>query len=141
MVNEMTSTQDRTSIQPKTGKDISRVDGRLKVTGEACYAAEFPLEGMAHGCIIQSTIAKGRIKAIDTDKAEQLPGVLVILTHENAPKFNSLEGVDFGSGHAGENLLPLQSDRIYFDAQHIGVVVAETYEQITVMFQNKFVRL
>ena len=128
MVNDMTSTQDRTSIQPKTGKDISRVDGRLKVTGEACYAAEFPLEGIAHACIIQSTIAKGRIKAIDTAKAE-LPGVLAILTHENAPKFNSLEGVDFGSGHAGENLLPLQSDRIYFDAQHIGVVVAETYEQ------------
>ena len=125
----MTSTQDRTKIQQVTGKDISRVDGRLKVMGEACYSAEFPLEGIAHGYLIQSTIARGRIKAIDTSKAEQLPGVLAILTHQNAPKLNSLEGGDFSSGMAGENLLPLQSDRVYFDGQHIGIVVAETYEQ------------
>lgn len=125
----MTSTQDRTNIQQKTGKDISRVDGKLKVTGEACYSAEFPLEGIAHGYLIQSTIARGRIKAIDTSKAEQLPGVLAILTHKNAPKLNSLESGDFSSGHAGENFLPLQSDRVYFDGQHIGIVVAQTYEQ------------
>lgn len=129
MINEMTSTQDRTKIQQVTGKNISRVDGRLKVTGEACYSAEFPLEGIAHGYLIQSTIARGRIKAIDTSTAEQLPGVLAILTHQNAPKLNSLEGGDFGSGHAGENLLPLQSDKVYFDGQHIGIVIAETYEQ------------
>ena len=102
----MTSTQDRTKIQQKTGKDISRVDGRLKVMGEACYAAEFPLEGIAHGCLIQSTIARGRIKAIDTSKAE-LPGVLAILTHQNAPKLNSLAGSDFTGGHPGENLFTL----------------------------------
>ncbi|MEM8720177.1 MAG: hypothetical protein AAGE84_12840 [Cyanobacteria bacterium P01_G01_bin.39] len=38
----MTSTQDRTNIQSTTGKDVDRVDGRLKVMGEACYAAEYP---------------------------------------------------------------------------------------------------
>lgn len=124
----MTSTQDKTNIQQQTGKDISRVDGRLKVTGEACYAAEFPLEGIAHGYLIQSTIAKGKIKAIDTSEAE-LPGVLGILTHQNAPKINSLAGGDFGSGYPGDKFLPLQSDRIYFDGQHIGIVIAETLEQ------------
>ncbi|WP_319422653.1 xanthine dehydrogenase family protein molybdopterin-binding subunit [Pleurocapsa sp. FMAR1] len=124
----MTSTQE-TKIQQVTGKDISRVDGRLKVTGEACYSAEFPLEGITHGYLIQSTIAKGRIKVIDTSTAEQLPGVLAILTHQNAPKLNSLEGGDMASGLAGENLLPLQSDQVYFDGQHIGIVIAETYEQ------------
>ncbi|WP_019507307.1 xanthine dehydrogenase family protein molybdopterin-binding subunit [Pleurocapsa sp. PCC 7319] len=124
----MTSTQDKTNIQQQTGKDISRVDGRLKVTGEACYSAEFPLEGIAHGYLIQSTIAKGRIKAIDTSEAE-LPGVLAILTHQNAPKINALADGDFGSGYPGDKFLPLQSDRIYFDGQHIGIVIAETLEQ------------
>ncbi len=125
----MTSTQDRTNIQQQTGKELSRVDGRLKVTGEACYSAEFPLEGITHGYLIQSTIAKGRIKEIDISTAEQLPGVLAILTHQNAPKINSLAGGDMASGHAGENFLPLQSDRVYFDGQHIGIVIAQTYEQ------------
>lgn len=124
----MTSTQDLTNIQQKTGKDISRVDGRLKVTGEACYSAEFPLEGIAHGYLIQSTIARGRIKAIDTSKAE-LPGVLAIITHQNAPKLNSLKSSDFSGGYPGENFLPLQDDKVYFDGQHIGIVIAETYEQ------------
>ncbi len=125
----MTSTQDRTNIQQQTGKELSRVDGRLKVTGEACYSAEFPLEGITHGYLIQSTIAKGRIKAIDTSTAEYLPGVLAILTHQNAPKLNSLEGADFDSGYSVETLLPLQSDRVYYDGQHIGIVIAQTYEQ------------
>ncbi|MEM8720176.1 MAG: hypothetical protein AAGE84_12835 [Cyanobacteria bacterium P01_G01_bin.39] len=79
--------------------------------------------------MIQSTISKGKITAINTGKAEQLPGVLAIFTHQNAPKFNSLEGADFMSGHPGEKLLPLQSDEVYFDGQYIGIVVAETYEQ------------
>ncbi|MBE9046328.1 xanthine dehydrogenase family protein molybdopterin-binding subunit [Pleurocapsales cyanobacterium LEGE 10410] len=125
----MTSTQDRTNIQAKTGKNIDRVDGRLKVTGEACYSAEFPLEGIAHGYIIQSTIAKGTIEAIDTSQAEQLPGVLAILTHQNAPKLNSLKSKNFGGGYPGENFLPLQDNQVHFDGQHIGIVVAETYEQ------------
>ena len=47
------------------GKPVSRVDGPAKVTGQAKYAAEFNVPGLAHGFVVSSTIAKGRIKKID----------------------------------------------------------------------------
>jgi len=52
------------------GKPIDRVDGRLKVTGNAPYSAEFPLKNLAYGVTVQSTIASGRIQSIDTHGAE-----------------------------------------------------------------------
>ena len=52
-----------------TGEPHSRVDGPAKVTGAARYAAEFSLPDLAYGAIVQSTIAKGRITAIDTAAA------------------------------------------------------------------------
>ncbi len=110
------------------GKPINRVDGRLKVMGAARYAAEIPQDNIAHAVLIQSTIAKGRIKDIDTSEAERAPGVFAVLTHRNAPKLNQTEG-SFFSGKPGEKLVPLQSDEVFYDGQHIGVVVAETFEQ------------
>ena len=68
------------------GEPLSRVDGPAKVTGAASYAAEFALPDLAYGAIVQSTIAKGRITAIDTAAAERAPGVLAVITHANAPK-------------------------------------------------------
>lgn len=104
------------------GKPLNRTDGRLKVMGEARYAAEFPVAKMTHGVTIQSTISKGEITQIDTRAAEALPGVLLIMTHLNAPKASG----DAGSG----SKLPLLPDtQVYYSGQHIGVVVAETLEQ------------
>ena len=68
------------------GQPISRVDGRLKVTGGATYAAEFDVPGQAHGAIVRSTIANGRIASIDSTAAERAPGVITVLTHRNAPR-------------------------------------------------------
>src|SRR5204863_6151400 len=65
---------------------LSRVDGRQKVTGGARYAAEFDVPNVAHGSIARSTIASGRITAIDSTAAEKAPGVIAVLTHLNAPK-------------------------------------------------------
>ena len=59
------------------GKPVSRVDGPAKVTGQAKYAAEFNVPGLAHGFVVSSTIAKGRIKKIDRSAAIAVPGVLV----------------------------------------------------------------
>jgi len=67
------------------GKPLDRVDGRLKVTGKARYTAEHHLPGLAYGVLVGSTIAEGRIAAIDTAAAEEAPGVIAILTHRNAP--------------------------------------------------------
>jgi xanthine dehydrogenase YagR molybdenum-binding subunit len=81
-----------------TGKPIDRVDGRLKVMGAAHYAAEFPINNIAHAVIIQSTIAKGRIQDIDVSATERSPGVLAAITHRNAPKLNELQEEDSVKG-------------------------------------------
>lgn len=72
------------NAQPASvGKPVDRVDGRLKVTGKAKYAAEFPLPNLAHGVLVTSTVAKGRIAALDTAEAEKSPGVLAVMTHKS----------------------------------------------------------
>src|SRR5438445_3919830 len=73
--------------QGVVGKPLDRVDGRLKVTGRARYAYEVE-QGPAvpYGFVVQASIGKGRIKFIDTSSAEQAPGVVLVLTHRNAPE-------------------------------------------------------
>jgi xanthine dehydrogenase YagR molybdenum-binding subunit len=72
---------------PIIGQPVSRVDGRLKVTGEARYAAEFdPGPNLAYAVIVDSTIPNGRVASIDASAAEQAPGVLRVITHLNAPR-------------------------------------------------------
>lgn len=110
------------------GKPINRVDGRLKVTGAAHYAAEFPFKNIAHAVLVKSTIAKGRIANIDSVDAENTPGVLAVITHLNAPRLNPYDDRGFLKIKPGEKFVPLQSDEIYYDGQNIGIVVAETLE-------------
>ena len=70
------------------GQPISRVDGRLKVTGGARYTADIPFGDIAHAAIAYSTIANGRTVSIDTAAAEKAPGVLAVFTHHNMPRMN-----------------------------------------------------
>jgi xanthine dehydrogenase YagR molybdenum-binding subunit len=113
-----------------TGKPIDRVDGRLKVTGTATYTAEFKPQNMAYGCAVQSTVTKGRIRNIDTRVAERSPGVIKVMTYENAMSLHFPSGSDPGAGKYGEkDLLPLQSNRIFYDGQYVAIVIAETFEQ------------
>jgi len=113
-----------------TGKPIDRVDGRLKVTGSAQYAAEFPMKDLAYGVAITSTIARGHIRSLDTTRAEKLPGVFGILSYKNSMSLHFPQGNDPGSGkYAEKDLLPLQSDRIFYDGQMIAVAIADTFEK------------
>ena len=114
----------------QVGKPLNRVDGKLKVTGGAQYSAEFPLENLAYAVCVSSTIARGRIKNIDTTAAEALPGVLGIITHENAPNLQLVESFAHG-GQAAEKRQPLQEPIVHHSGQHIGVVVADTLELAT----------
>ncbi|MHC5936923.1 xanthine dehydrogenase family protein molybdopterin-binding subunit [Nostoc sp.] len=104
------------------GKPLNRVDGHLKVTGGARYSAEFPIAKMTYGVTIQSTIAKGKIAQIDTKAAEQAPGVIAVITHLNAPKASGEKG-------NGNKLQVLQDNAVLYSGQHIGVVVADTFER------------
>jgi xanthine dehydrogenase YagR molybdenum-binding subunit len=112
-----------------TGKPIDRVDGRLKITGRATYSAEFQIPNIAHGVIVTSTITKGHINQIDSTLAMKIPGVINVLTYKNSLNLHFPQGSDPGSGkYAEKDLLPLQSDRIFYDGQAIAVVIAETLE-------------
>ncbi len=112
------------------GKPIDRVDGNLKVRGRATYVAEFMPEGLVYAVTLQSNISKGSIKSIDTGDAAQLRGVIAVITYKNAMRLQPATGSnDPGSGKFGEkDLLPLQDNKIYYDGQHIAMVVAETFE-------------
>lgn len=112
------------------GKPLNRVDGNLKVTGDAHYSAELPQEKLAYAVAIPSTIARGKITSIDTSAAENLSGVVSVITHENAPKLQPLKTFMEG-GAAAEKRLPLQDNSVYYSGEHIGLVIADTLEQAT----------
>src|SRR5436309_1600508 len=111
------------------GQPISRIDGRQKVTGRATYAAEFDAPGQAHGAIVRSTIANGRIASIDTAAAERAPGVVTVLTHRNAPRLAYRAHKAVVDPDVGERLHVLQDDRVSHQGQPIALVIADTLEQ------------
>jgi xanthine dehydrogenase YagR molybdenum-binding subunit len=107
------------------GEPAPRIDGRLKVTGEALYASDIAVRNPAFAFFVTSTIAKGRIDAIDLSDALSVPGVLDILTHENT----AMNEVKFSTGGGGattswQNLGP----DIGHDGQIVAVVLADTFE-------------
>jgi xanthine dehydrogenase YagR molybdenum-binding subunit len=98
------------------GASVTRVDGRLKVTGAAKYSADFTADKIAYGVIVQSTIPSGRITGMDTAQAEQALGVIAVMTPQNAPKLSSPEN----------RLSLLQDEVVNYNRQPIAVVIAES---------------
>jgi CO/xanthine dehydrogenase Mo-binding subunit len=122
----MTATTTATQTAASVGAAVDRVDGPAKATGAARYPADFGFAELAHAVLVQSTIAAGRIRRIDTAAAEGAPGVLTVITHRNAPRLARARG-GLGMGPPP----PLQDDRIVHHGQHIAVVVARTLEEAT----------
>ena len=111
---------------PVIGVPRNRVDGRDKVTGTATYTCDRALEGMLHAVVVPSAIAYGRVVSIDASRARRAAGVVLVMTHENAPKVNAKKAT------AGDTLLfLLQEATVEFDRQPVAVVVAGTFEQAT----------
>jgi len=111
------------------GKPTSRVDGRAKVTGTAKYAAEYTAPGLAHGFVVSSAIAKGRIRRIHTADALAVDGVLDVFTHEHRPKLaSSHEKYTDEVAPSGSPFRPLYDDKILFSGQPVALVVAEEFE-------------
>ncbi|NOG70396.1 xanthine dehydrogenase family protein molybdopterin-binding subunit [Roseicella sp. DB1501] len=112
------------------GAPVSRLDGPLKVRGQAPFAAEFPLDGMVYAAIAFSAVAKGRIAALDLAAAEAAPGVVLVMTHANTPRLQPMPLFLTAEKAAGGDDLPvMQDDRIHWNGQPIAVVLAETQEQ------------
>jgi xanthine dehydrogenase YagR molybdenum-binding subunit len=105
------------------GQPIDRIDGRLKVTGRAKYAAEFAVPGVVHAVLVQSTIGAGLIMSFDIACAQAMPGVLAVITPEGAPKLPLKGGAQMVRAPL------LQDMNILFNGQHIAVVVADTLER------------
>ena len=116
-------------MAPYVGTATSRVDGRAKVTGAAKYAAEFNVPGLAHGSVVTSTIAKGRIARLDASQALLVAGVIDVLTHENRPRMaGANDAYKDDVAPEGAPYRPLYDDRILFNGQPIALVVAEELE-------------
>jgi xanthine dehydrogenase YagR molybdenum-binding subunit len=112
------------------GAPVSRIDGPLKVQGKATFAAEFPMDQMVYAALAYSTIPKGRIASLDTAEAEAAPGVVLVMTHRNAPRMQPMPMILTGAkALGGDNLPILQDDLIHWNGQPIAVALAETQEQ------------
>jgi xanthine dehydrogenase YagR molybdenum-binding subunit len=111
------------------GEPLSRIDGRLKVTGVARYTADIPFEAVAQATFVYSTIANGRTVSIDAAAAEKAPGVVAVLTHKSMPRMNALPWSHLHP--QGQTYLPLQDDRIHYSGQPVALVVADTLDQAT----------
>ena len=63
------------------GDPLDRVDGPLKVRGSATYSSDVTYPDLTHAALVQSTIAAGTIRRIDTARTEAAPGVIAVITH------------------------------------------------------------
>jgi xanthine dehydrogenase YagR molybdenum-binding subunit len=107
------------------GAALPRIDGPLKTTGSAKYASDYNFPRMAYAVPVRATIANGRIRSLDTSKAEKMPGVLLILHHGNiGPLFRNASG-----GRNSENRPPFEDEAVYYWGQYVALAVAETFEQ------------
>jgi xanthine dehydrogenase YagR molybdenum-binding subunit len=128
-------------MAPYIGTPTSRVDGHAKVTGAAKYAGEFSVPELAHGSVVTSTIAKGRIARIDMSEALSVEGVIAVLTHKNRPPMagNDRAYRDDTAPESGSPFRPLYDDKIKFSGQPIALVLAEDWE--TARFAASLVRV
>jgi xanthine dehydrogenase YagR molybdenum-binding subunit len=111
------------------GQPMDRVDGLLKVTGQARYAGEFPEDGLLFGSVVSSTIANGRVLSIDASRALALPGVVAVIDHTNRPKLASYdEKYEDDDAADGSPFRPLYNDNVLYSGQPLALVVAENLE-------------
>ncbi|NRQ36650.1 xanthine dehydrogenase family protein molybdopterin-binding subunit [Nonomuraea sp. NN258] len=99
---------------------MNRIEGRVKVTGLATYAAEYPVEDVAYAYPVQATIARGRIDGIDAAEALAMPGVLAVLSSDEPPEL---------AADADPELALFQGREIAYRGQIVAAVVAGTYDQ------------
>jgi len=96
---------------------LGRVEGPAKVTGEARYTADILLPGMIWGKVLRSPLPHAKIVSIDTREAEQMPGILAVLTAKDLP--------DLLTGRLVYDMPVLAIDRVRFIGEKVAVVAAE----------------
>ncbi len=116
------------SPSPVIGASVDRIDGPLKTTGRAMYAMDYSFPHMAYAVAVSSTAANGTVRSIDTSKAEKMPGVVLVLTHEN---INATLRIPDGQrvGRISESRGPLEDNTIGYWGQYVALVVADSFQQ------------
>src|ERR1700761_1839210 len=112
------------------GDNVERADGHHKVMGHPIYGADRASKGLLHAVPLTASIGKGRIVGIDTTAAEQLPGILLVLSHSNMDRLMPIM-FSFAGGQAIQSLQPMQSAEIAYRGQAVALVVGETLEAAT----------
>jgi xanthine dehydrogenase YagR molybdenum-binding subunit len=103
-----------------------RVDARDKVTGSVHYGDDRVLPGLLHAGFAVATVGRGRITSLDTEAAEAVPGVRLVLSHLDDLPVKSAGFLMTGMGFAFQSWQPLTSDHVAYRGQAIALVVAET---------------
>src|ERR1700739_1639971 len=106
----MTTITERRGI----GAAVDRRDGPQKVTGTAPYAYEHRFDNPLYLYPVQSDVARGRVTRIDASAAETLPGLVPVLTHDNAPRL---------SDTSDSELAVLQAGDVTFRGQYVGATL------------------
>ncbi|WP_443030058.1 xanthine dehydrogenase family protein molybdopterin-binding subunit [Sphingomonas sp. ZB1N12] len=110
-----------TGVQGVIGKPLDRVDGPLKVTGTATYAAEYEFANMAFGVLVGTKISSGKVVSIDVDAVKSIPGVIDVVTD-----FDRFIRV---AAQGGATDAPTQGVKdIAFFGQIVAIVLAESFE-------------
>jgi xanthine dehydrogenase YagR molybdenum-binding subunit len=110
------------------GKPQDRLEGPLKVTGALRYSGDQPIENVAYGYLVTSTIARGEIRTLDVSEAKKSPGVVAIYTPFHSLKlFHGLTQAE--GANSGKIDPPLQNNKIRYYGQIVALVVAESFEQ------------
>lgn len=112
------------------GMPYPRRDGPLKVRDAARFAAEHRFPDMVYGALVFSTVARGTIRGIETKTAQAAPGVVLVMTHENAPRMETPEPF-YGSptGMAGSAIPVMQDASVHWNGQPVAVILATTQEE------------
>jgi xanthine dehydrogenase YagR molybdenum-binding subunit len=114
----------RTEFSPVIGAAVPRVDGPLKTTGRAQYAADYSLPGLVYAVAVGATVGNGKIRSMDASAAEKMPGVLAILHHDNiGPLFHTARG------GLNEERQPFEDELISYWGQYVALAVAKTLQQ------------
>ncbi|WP_037031131.1 molybdopterin cofactor-binding domain-containing protein, partial [Psychrobacter sp. TB47] len=120
-MDEPVETLFSTTASKLVGKPINRVDGSLKVSGQAKYSAEIHLDNQAYGVLVGATIAKGQVESIDSDSLKGIPNIIKVVTDPEHFLRNSQQG--------GATKAPTQGvSEVFYHGQPIAVVIAETFE-------------
>jgi xanthine dehydrogenase molybdenum-binding subunit len=97
------------------GKSVVRKDAIEKVKGEAKYIADIQLPKMLHAKFLRSPHAHAKIIGIDTSKAEKLPGVKCVLTHQNIPKIHPMREFEC-----------LLDETVHYPGEEVAAVAADS---------------